>query len=159
MKQPKPSPPAGIPDGTLQLGGPIDWFTASLQVIGDDLDPDQVTNLLGLKPSRSQRRGVPVLRPDGSERYTPQFGRWTRDLKPTQTDEWDIVEVIQLLFKDLPEDLATWNELARTCRVRVAFGLNVPDSNREFELEPEVLRFLLARNASIWFDIYCEQEE
>jgi hypothetical protein len=158
MKRPKPSAPAGVPEGTVQLGGPIDWFSASLQVSGDDLDPDQITRLLEQEPTRMQRRGVPLLRPDGTERYPPRFGRWARDLRPSQTDEWDIAEVINLLFEGLPQDLSVWEQVAALGRIRVTFGLNIPTSNREFELEHDLMRFLSDRRASILFDIYCEQD-
>lgn len=159
MKQPRPSAPVGAPEGTVQLGGPIDWFSASLQVSGDDLDPEQITRLLEHAPTRAQRRGVPLRRPDGTARVPPRFGRWARDLKPSQTDEWDISEVIRLLFEGLPLDLAVWDQVAALGRTRMAFGLNMPTSNREFELEPDLMRFLAARRVSVWFDIYCEQEE
>ena len=158
MKRPRPAAPIGVPEGTVQLGGPIDWFAASLQVNGDDLDPDQITRLLEQAPTRTQRRGVPLLRPDGTERYTPRYGRWARDLKPSQTDEWDIKEVVSLLFEGLPQELSVWEQVAALGRIRVTFGLNIPTSNREFELDHDLMRFLSDRQASIWFDIYCEQE-
>lgn len=157
MKHPKPTTPDDVPGGTTQLGGPIDWFAASLQVSGEDLDPDQITCLLGLEPTRSQRRGVTLRRPDGTERYTPRFGRWARDIKPAHTDEWDIPEVIRLLFDGLPHDLSVWNQIAELGNIRVTLGLNVPDSNGYFQLDSDVMLFLSDRHARIWFDIYCKQ--
>lgn len=154
MKQPRPTAPPGIPDGTVQLGGPIDWFSAALHISGDDLIPEQVTELLGAAPTRSQTKGVPLLRDDGSFRYTPRFGRWTRELKPHETDEWDITELIYLLFEGLPRDLATWNAIGALAKLRVSLGLSLPASNREFEFDPPVLRFLADRGVSVWFDIY-----
>jgi hypothetical protein len=159
MKRPKPTAPFDAPEGTVQLGGPIQWFAASLTVNDDDLEPDQVTRLLGQEPTRKQCRGVPLLRADGSVRSIPQYGRWVRELKPSQTDEWDITEIVYLLFEGLPHDLSVWHQVAALGKIRVTFGLNIPDSSRDFELAHDLMRFLSERRASIWFDIYCEQED
>jgi Domain of unknown function (DUF4279) len=154
MKRPRPSPPEGVPVGTTQLGGPIDWFSASLHVSSEDLDPDRITELLGRAPSRQQRKGVLLLRPDGSPRYIPRFGRWSRDLQPLDTDEWDVSEVVRLLFEDLPASPEIWSQVKSLGRARVALGLSLGKNNQEFEFEPELLQFLADRSASIWFDIY-----
>ncbi len=153
MKHQKPSAPHGVPAGTVQLGSPIDWFSASLQINDDDLDPDQITRLLQQEPTRTQRRGVPLRRPDGTERYVPRFGRWARDFKRSHTDEWDVEEVIRLLFEGLPQDLSVWEKVAVRGRIRVALGLNIPTSNREFEPDHNLMRFLADRRASIWTSI------
>lgn len=136
------------------MGGPIEWFSAALNISGDDLIPEQVTALLGAAPTRSQTKGVPLLRDDGSFRYTPQSGRWIRELKPRQTDEWDITEVVYLLFEGLSQDLAIWNAVGALAILRVSLGLSLPASNREFQLDPPVFRFLADRGVSVWFDIY-----
>jgi len=159
MKAPKPTAPADAPAGTRQLGGPIEWFSASLQVRGDDLDPERITSLLARAPDRAQRRGVPVLRADGSTQRIPRFGAWARDLKPHQTDEWDVAEIIRLLFEGLPTDAGVWDAVAALGRIQISFGLDIPDSNREFDLDPALMRFLGERHAWIWFDIYCEPED
>ncbi|MFT3818134.1 MAG: DUF4279 domain-containing protein [Rubrivivax sp.] len=154
MKRPRPSAPPGVPPGTVQLGGPIDWFSASLNISAENLDPAEVTRLLGAEPTRSQTKGIPILRPDGTVRTIPRFGRWTRVLKPDATDEWNISEVVYLLFAGLPANLEPWCQLAQSTRIRVSLGLSMPASNREFEFDAGLLRFLADRGASIWFDIY-----
>jgi len=159
MKAPKPTAPADAPAGTRQLGGPIEWFSASLQVSGDDLDPDRITRLLARPPDHAQRRGVPLLRADGSTQRIPRFGAWARTLKPQQTDEWDIAQVIRLLFEGLPTEAAVWAEVAALGGIRISLGLDMPDTNRDVHLDPELMRFLGERHAWIWFDIYCDPED
>jgi hypothetical protein len=42
----------------LSFGGPIDDAAVSLKIYGDDLDPDQITGLLGVAPTHSHRLGT-----------------------------------------------------------------------------------------------------
>jgi hypothetical protein len=44
---------------------------ATLRIFGEDLDPDEMTSRLGLRPSRSHRQGDPK---PGADRYEAQYG-------------------------------------------------------------------------------------
>ncbi|HET6234228.1 MAG TPA: DUF4279 domain-containing protein [Acetobacteraceae bacterium] len=57
MKKPNPQPPSDAPPGTVWFGGPIPWFSISLSITADDLDPGEVTRLLGVEPDEARRRG------------------------------------------------------------------------------------------------------
>ena len=158
MKRPKPGPPAGLPEGTVQLGGPIGWFAAALRIGATDLDPERITQLLGRPPDRSQRRGVPAYRADGSSRGVPRHGAWIRELRPAQTDEWDVEEVVRSLFDGLPDDAAVWEQVAAHGRIQVSLGLSLDSDNQEFDLSPETIRFLAERHCGVWFDLYRGDE-
>jgi hypothetical protein len=54
---PKQVPPPGAPKGTIWVGGVIDKTDVCLGVYGDDLDPGEVTIVLGCEPTSSHRRG------------------------------------------------------------------------------------------------------
>ena len=41
----------------VRFGGPVDKVTVSLRLFGEDLDPDEVTKLLGCKPTSAARKG------------------------------------------------------------------------------------------------------
>jgi hypothetical protein len=43
----------------ITIGGPIPWFSVSLTIHADDLDPDEITRVLGVQPDQTQRKGVP----------------------------------------------------------------------------------------------------
>jgi hypothetical protein len=46
-----------LPPGEYVIvGGDVDGISASLRVMGDDLDPDEVTRLLGVKPRRGGKQ-------------------------------------------------------------------------------------------------------
>ena len=76
MKRPYPQKPSGVSDGTIWFGGPIRWFSISLIITGDDLNPDQVTQLFGVLPTRAHKKD----RANNS-------GRWHR---PTDTQDWHL---------------------------------------------------------------------
>lgn len=51
--------------GTIWFGGDVNEGHLCLRVRGDHLDPDAVSRAFGCQPSRSQRKGQPVLSPTG----------------------------------------------------------------------------------------------
>jgi hypothetical protein len=127
-------------------------------VTADTLLPERVTALLGA-PTIGQTAGIPRLRRDGSLTSPAKFGRWTRELKRADTDEWDVAEAIRLLFDGLPEAPEQWSEVRALGRVQVSVGLSLTSSSQEFLLSEESIQFLSSRRASVWVDIYGEQHE
>lgn len=159
MKKSKTVAPSDAPAGTQRLGGEIGWFAGSLTVDGDSLDPADVTKLLQRSPTKSWRRGDAVPTSSGTQSFTKRFGRWAFEISPVDTDEWDIGEVIELLFAGLPSDAETWRRLAELGHARISIGLNLPNSSsREFDMKPDLMRFLADRQVRVWFDIYAEDE-
>lgn len=155
MKRPRPSPPPDVPAGTVQLGGAISWFSASLHVRSDTLDPNAVTAIFQLEPDESQVKGVPRVREDGTTaRFVPRVGGWSRYLKPSQTDEWDINEVVRELLTPLPTELDAWRQVANLGEIHVSLGLVLEKDNQDFALDAELLRFLGERSIGIFFDVY-----
>jgi hypothetical protein len=67
-------PPPNLPKDTVWFGGHPDRAKLCLRVIGDTLDPDEVTDLLGRAPTRSQRKGEPVLSGSGEARRIARTG-------------------------------------------------------------------------------------
>jgi hypothetical protein len=41
-----------------RAGGPIPWFSITLSIAAEDVDPDEVTRLLGVAPDRAHRKEV-----------------------------------------------------------------------------------------------------
>lgn len=96
-------PPPPQPLNTVWIGGHPQRATLCLRVCGDDLDPDLVTRLLGHAPTRSQRKGQPVLsaRTGGTKRIA-RIGSWLLD-RPV-THEHTLDDEIGSLLDSLPQD-------------------------------------------------------
>ena len=83
-----------------------DKYSVSLRFYGDDLDPDEVSGLLGSPPSGSVRRGDLVqLR---TRSFTAPSGSWR--LSTGQSTD-DIETQLVAMFGRLTDDLSVWQSL------------------------------------------------
>lgn len=158
MKAPKPEIPKGAPEGTIWFGGPVNWFRIHLRITGENLDPDEVSGILGRQPDSFERKGQPVLRPDGTVARTGRTGAWRLQLSPADTDEWDCGEAIMVLMSRLPATVEIWRTLTQRFRVDVSAALSMESRNKGFLLSPEAMSYLGERGVHVGFDIYYEDE-
>ena len=154
MKAPKPGPPVDMPRGTVQIGGPIEWFSIAIGVNGDSLVPEEITALLRRDPNRAWQKDKPIYRDDGSVKRIPNFGAWWAELKRKETDEWDCGEAIAELLATLPSDPTIWHGLAEKFSVALSVGLSLESSVCGFELSPELLSYLGERRITAGFEVY-----
>jgi hypothetical protein len=133
---------------------------ASLRLFGDDLDPAEVTRLMGQHPSRSHKKGDPVRDRNGiqcknvltgalSVRRTGCWLKRVDDRKPE-----DLNGQISELLALLPSDLAIWSELSSRFRIDVFVGLFMSSSNDGLNLSSKVIDMLGQRRIELNFDIY-----
>jgi hypothetical protein len=143
---PKISRPS-TPEGTVWFGGHPDGAALCLPVCGDDLNPDEITELIGRAPSRSQCRGQSILDSSGKVKRVARTGSWLLDY-PLGA-EATIEEAIELLLGGLSDDDRKWAALGQRFRVDLFCDVFVHGVNRGFELSPHVLG-LLAVAGSCW---------
>ncbi|MEZ0389351.1 MAG: DUF4279 domain-containing protein [Verrucomicrobium sp.] len=67
-------PPQGVPEGTIWFGGPVDEASVLLRIYGDDLDPEEITRLLGCEPWDAGRMGE--LKVGAKRSWTVRRGYW-----------------------------------------------------------------------------------
>lgn len=154
MKHSRPVPPKGTPEGTVQLGGYIQWFSVSLHVTNKNLIPEDISSLLSVQPTQQYTQGLPILRDDGSIKRTPKFGRWSMKIKPSDTDEWDVNEVVKNVLTKLPNKISIWEQVSNLGTIHLSIGLNMLSNNQEFMLDIELITILAERKIYITFDIY-----
>lgn len=126
----------------------------TLHVSGDALDPDQVSNLFRVSPTESERKGLPQVRPDGSEDRVPSAGRWSLGVGDAGAETLNINEGIEALLAMLPEDAATWRAVGALGTMHVGVSWAVNASNSEIWLEPRLLAFLGERGVGLYFEAY-----
>jgi hypothetical protein len=158
MKAPKPSIPLGAPAGTVWFGGPIEWSRITFRVLGDDLDPDEITRLLRCDPHESERKGDPILRRDGTVARQAKTGSWRLGLDRDETDEWDCAEAMMELVTRLPKEIDLWKDLTGRFAVDLFVALSMPARNKGFSLSPEVMAYLGNRGIEAGFDIYYDEK-
>ena len=145
--------PIRKPEVVAMVGGLIDETRLTLSVHGDDLDPDEVTRLLGCSPSRSNRRGD--LRPRSG---TPHpRGAWLLTLEGKAPVEPE--HLLASLLDRLPSDPSVWDALRARHSVALGFGLFQEAWNRGFDLSPGVIHRVAALGLGLGFDIYADGDE
>src|SRR5689334_883760 len=93
----------------------LDHTAASLRIFGDDLDPLEITRLLGHEPSSAERKGQEIV------------GKSTRAIRVARTGSWYLVaerrapgdldaQIVEILSK-LSSDLGVWQQLAERFRI------------------------------------------
>jgi hypothetical protein len=128
----------------------IQKTAVSLSFGGHDLDPDEISRVLG-KPTKAARKGEVVLTPAGKERLS-HTGIWlleTERVCPGKVDSQ-----IASLFAPLTKDFGIWRDLSVRYRGRIFVGLFLSSGNEGLGIEPQTLTAIGARGLVLDLDIY-----
>jgi hypothetical protein len=149
-------PPSGVPEGTEWFGGPVDRFRITLRILGDDLDPDQISALLGCAPTMAERVGVPISLSGGQTRI-PKKGRWSLQIDSRDFGKnEDVDDGIRMLLARLPSSPDIWASLTKTYAVDIFCGLFLSTTNRGFSIPADISALLSDRGIDIGFDVYFD---
>ncbi|MDT7528354.1 DUF4279 domain-containing protein [Sphingopyxis sp. SE2] len=124
---------------------------ASLGFYGDDLDPTEITDLLGGEPSVGVRKGGTWLTSLGAEKVA-RTGSWRLKAHPHEPANLDFQ--ISWLLNGLTKDLGPWRSLSKRYRGRIFCGLFLASGNEGLTLQPETLVCVGERGLLIDLDIY-----
>ena len=133
--------------GMLWIMAVVSRTVATLRIIGDDLDPDEVTRLLGAEPTAQSRKGEP-----NRSGYPAQRGIWR--LNATEQVPGDLNTQIDELLAKVTPDLSVWADLTLKFRCDIFCGLFIQDGNEGEQLEPRTLAMLGSRGLQLGLDIY-----
>jgi hypothetical protein len=128
----------------------------TIRLAGDDLDPIEITRLLGAEPSSSSRMGDARQMASGRS-IVARTGSWR--LKSDDRTPGDLSTQIKAMLGKLTSDLEVWVALTSRFRCNCFCGLFMAETNEGLVLEPEVLAMLSARGLTLMLDIYgCERD-
>ena len=133
---------------------PIARSVACLRLSGDDLDPDEITALLGAAPSLARRRGDPR---GGRRGGTSPCGQWHLEAEATEPE--DLPAQVAGLLASLTPELATWQALSARYRIDLFCGWFMQDSNEGSDLPPATLLALAERGITLGLDIYAPPDD
>ncbi|MCB9134366.1 MAG: DUF4279 domain-containing protein [Anaerolineales bacterium] len=125
--------------------------TVSIRFRGYDLDPLNLSTLLGCSPSSAAKRSEELINSNGDIRVVKK-GFW--HLSYGDSDAIEIEEKIHLLLGKLTDDLNVWQMITQSVKADLFFELFLDGWNEGFELSPATLKKLSDRNLKIGFDIY-----
>jgi len=119
----------------------------SLRFFGEDLQPDELTQLLGAQPTQSHIKGD--LSPSGR---TQRTGAWW--LRMEDREPGDLEAQVVSLFAGLTDDLAVWADLNARYQGDVFCGLFMESANEGLGLTPEMLLMIGQRGLRLGLDLY-----
>jgi len=136
--------------------GELSETAVQLRFGGDDLDPAEVSRLLGATPTRGYRRGeVRILR-NGQESIC-DTGHWSLSVVRVRPGNLD-AQIAELLAP-LNQDLTIWQNLSRRFNGFIFAGLFLENWNEGIGLEPRTMIALGSRGLHLDMDIYGAADE
>jgi hypothetical protein len=133
-------------------GGSFDESRLTLRFFGDDLDPDMISEKLGLPPTDSCRKGD--LHRKG--RILESTGRWVLQRERTTQP---VTECLMQLFGSLTNDLAVWKELTQRFHSDLRCHLIARRWNRGQTWPPQALAAIADRGLELIIDVYFEPKD
>mmetsp|Transcript_29352 Transcript_29352/g.57150 ORF Transcript_29352/g.57150 Transcript_29352/m.57150 type:complete len:139 (-) Transcript_29352:512-928(-) len=130
---------------------------ASLRFFGDDLDPDELTRLLGCQPTKSERKGEERVGKVTGRKRIARSGGWR--LKAERREPGDFDAQISEILDQLTDDMSIWQDLTSRFRADVFCGLFMKEGNEGISLSNETLQRLAERGLTIDFDIYDSSDD
>jgi hypothetical protein len=126
---------------------------AGLRFVGDDLDPAEISAVLGRTPTTAVRRGEVVT----SDGVAARGGAWTLDAEMRRPADLD--RQIAELLSGLTPDLERWLRLADRYKAEIFCGLFLGERHQEVAISHEALASIAERGLAISFVIYHEKGE
>ena len=124
---------------------------ASLRIFGDDLEPEEVTRLLGHSPSRSWRKGEIQISKSGHS-FTRRSGAWLLDVDPTEPE--DVNGQVAKLLGMLTNDDTAWSQVTGRFEVDLFCGWFMGTSNEGVSVSPSTMSALGRFGIELSLDIY-----
>jgi hypothetical protein len=140
------------PEDSVLGGGDADQVSVSLRVLGDDLNPNEVTRLLQLEPTFAASKGQ--TRQSGGRDVIQPTGIWMIAFSGAP-QEWTLEDAVEALFDRLPSDPAVWRTMREKWSLDLFCGITLADVNRGITIRRSVLRRIAERELDLDLDIYC----
>lgn len=136
--------------------GELYQTAASLRIYGDDLDPDEVTAVLGKSPSATARKGDVLYSGQKRERIS-RVGFWR--LETERLSPGDLDTQVSDLFKGTNDDVAAWRSITSKFNADLFCGLFLKEEMEGLSLSPATLKILGDRRITLELDIYAGEHK
>lgn len=127
---------------------------AALRFWGDELNPHEVTRLMGASPTSAVSRGELIV---GRGPRAARSGRWSLEVSRRQPG--DLRGQIEEVLSGLTQDLDVWRDLSGRFGGSIFVGFFMAEANEGYDLSSETLKLLTDRGLSLLLDIYSGQDE
>ncbi|MBV2128356.1 DUF4279 domain-containing protein [Arsukibacterium indicum] len=137
--------------------GVLEHSQATLRIFGDDLIPEDVSNLLGAKATKSKKKGDEEVGKSSGKVHIAKTGSW--HLHAGKRVPEDLNAQIEEILSQLTSDLAIWEKLHQNYEVDMFCGLFMGNWNDGLSLSPEIMLALGKRKIVLNLDIYSGSDE
>jgi len=131
--------------------------TAVLRFFGDDLDPDEVSALLGCNPTSAVRKGDILTMGSTGRTRIAKTGRWS--LNAADCGPEDIESQVFAILGGLTGDMDVWRSLSKRFEADLFCGVFMGSGNDGLVLSPKALLALGQRGIALELDIYDSVED
>jgi len=142
---------AGEP--VLEGGGLVEKTKVSLALFGGDLDPPEITRMIGREPTHAHRRGE--ARPGPQYKVPYSSGAWLFSVEVERPEGPD--EATERLLDLLPSDERLWKDLSARYDLSFSYGVFFRGWSRGFTLSHRLLQRLVTYRARLDFDLYADE--
>ncbi|WP_444921763.1 DUF4279 domain-containing protein [Microbulbifer sp. CnH-101-G] len=130
---------------------------ASLRVIGDELSPEEISELLGCQPTVKMIKGEPFSWMSNGKPRIARSGMWRIEANEKMPGDLDC-QIFEILNK-LTHDLEVWKKISEKYRLDLFCGLFMGGSMEGISISSEALLALGQRGVEIDFDMYGPDDE
>jgi hypothetical protein len=127
---------------------------AALRFWGDELDPHEVTRLMGAAPTSAVSKGELIV---GRGPRVARSGRWS--LRVNRRQPGELSRQIEEILSGLTQDLNVWHDLCDRFDGCVFVGFFMAEGNEGYDLSSKTLKLLTDRGLALLLDIYSGQDE
>ena len=131
----------------------INKTVASLRITGEDLDPEEISSMLGQSSDYAQKKGDEIMGRNTGLVRVAKFGMW--QLAAPGSEPGDLDSQISHILGKLTDDLSVWNQLAVKYDIDIFCGLFMEKENEGLCISPESLASLGERGIELGLDIYA----
>lgn len=138
------------------MGGPFDRLFFEINIFGDDLDPNEITQMLGVPPSLCYRKDDE--RPKGSQYY--KTGGWIlrSGAVPLSDDDTGEVE-FESWVKSLPGNKMIWDDIQMRFTVSVRLVGYTDQWNADFLISSTTIMELAKRGLPLAIEPFLSLDE
>ncbi len=135
----------------------LERAVAALRICGDDLIPDEISQMLGASPTRAHRKDEAIPSKTSGRTRIAKFGGWA--LHATQTAPEDLDAQVAEILGRLNPDLSVWRGLSTRFHIDLFCGWFMDGWNEGVEISPATLLALGERGILLGIDLYGPDRE
>lgn len=134
-----------------EVGGVFEEFSVGIEFYSKTLDRQEITKLLDAEPTKSWNPNERHAVGNSNKTRITDWGKWYLS---SEQDKTDLNLKLKDLLGRLTEDLENWKTLTSKYETCISIAGYMKNWNREFILNPDIMKMLSDRNLKIVFDIY-----